>query len=84
MSGVPVTFRFVRSHVFTMSEPSEMERPVILLSWEEARLLARLLGSGRAACPYPVDRCLGCGFAGELEAALAERGGSTPGAVNEH
>lgn len=65
------------THVITIDSPTE-KTPAIILSWEEARLLASLLAPPLAkGCRIPRDQCLPCGLREELLAMIAERGPKT-------
>lgn len=62
------------THVITIDSPTE-SRPAILLSWDEARLLATILAPPlETGCREKPEQCLPCGLRSELLAMIAERG----------
>jgi hypothetical protein len=62
-------------HVLTMQDPSGKEVPMIMLSWEEAKLAVQIFTPPPGKyCPFPRATCLPCGLRDELLAMIKERG----------
>lgn len=59
-------------HVLTMQDPSGKEVPLIMLTWDEAKLMAAKFDM--PFCKIPVQDCMFCGLRAELVALIAERG----------
>lgn len=63
------------AHVITVQDATGTEKPAILLSWEEAKLLIKLFTPPTGAvCTFPRESCLPCGLRDELREMLRLRG----------
>ena len=63
------------AHVITVQDATGAEKPAVLLSWEEAKLLEKLFTPPKGTvCPHPRVTCLPCGLREELHAMIRLRG----------
>ena len=68
-----VTLQFKKgSHVFTMQDSSGEEIPVIMLSWEEARAMAKMFNNPH--CQEDPKLCMPCGLREDLIEMIVLRG----------